>query len=258
LKGKRWTFVQCEDCGQAFHRDVLSPEWNEIRFTRWMTHEAIRTCLRDETTPAGLFRKAVQSTHHVLRLQKLTISPRKGAPVRLLDFGCGYGEFLELCRQYGYEAVGIDRAKERRKHARVGGIFASLDELLVEVGRRKFHVITLFETLEHLDDPRSTLEELTRHLVSGGILILETPDCTGVTDITTTDESWRIQPLDHINAFTPATLRSIAERCGYSPIRRPEVHVSESPFRAAKTEVKRLLGMVGLLKPTTQQYFRKN
>ena len=26
LRGKRWTFVECEQCTQKFHRDVLSPE----------------------------------------------------------------------------------------------------------------------------------------------------------------------------------------------------------------------------------------
>jgi hypothetical protein len=106
-------------------------------------------------------------------------------------------------------------------------------------------------------DPRSTLEELGDLVMQGGFLILETPDCTGVTDIRTPDESWRIQPLDHINGFTPATLRSLAARCGYAPVSRPCGHVTPGWKSVAKAEIKGLLRRIGLSRPTTQQYFRK-
>jgi SAM-dependent methyltransferase len=258
LKGKSWRFVQCEDCDQKFHRDVLSPEWNEIRFSRWMTHEAIQACLRHEMTPMGLYRKAVQNTQHVLRLERLTRGLRKDKTLRVLDFGCGYGEFLAMCSQYGYEAIGVDRSTGKRVNARHADVFSEVDELIAKIGTNKFHVITLFETLEHLEDPRSILDELTTLIMPGGILVMETPDCTGVTDITNADESWRIQPLDHINGFTPATLRSLARRCGYHAIHRPEAHVTAGLRRVVRTEAKRLLGALGRLRPTTQQYFRKD
>jgi SAM-dependent methyltransferase len=237
---------------------VLSPEWNEIRFSRWMTHEAIQACIQHEMTPMGRYRKAVQNTQHVLRLEQLTIGLRKSGALRVLDFGCGYGEFLAMCSQYGYEAVGVDRSTAKRVNSSHATIFSELDELTAEMGTKKFHAITLFETLEHLDDPRSVLDELTKLIEPGGILVLETPDCTGVTDITNADESWRIQPLDHINGFTPATLCSLAQRCGYRPIRKPGAHVTTGLRRMVKTEARRLLAALRLLRPTTQQYFAKD
>jgi SAM-dependent methyltransferase len=257
LEGKRWTLVECDACSQKFHRDVLSPEWNEIRFSRWMTHEAIQACLRREMTPAGSFRRAVQNTQHVLRLERMTRGLRKDNALRILDFGCGYGEFLAMCSQYGCEAVGVDRAHDKRRNARHPVIFPTIGDLIGALGPGRFHVVTLFETLEHLDDPRSTLEELGTLVAPGGILVLETPDCTGVDDITTAEESWRIQPLDHINAFTPATLRSLAGRCGFAPIGKPGAHVTASWVGVAKAEVKSVLRRFGFVKPTTQQYFRK-
>jgi SAM-dependent methyltransferase len=256
LEGKRWTFVECRDCSQKYHRDVLSPEWNEIRFSRWMTHDAIQTCLKNELTPRGLYRKGVQNAQHVLRLERLTRTLRKSEALRVLDFGCGYGEFLAMCSQYGCEAIGVDRSIDKRHHARHTPIFSTIEDLMA-TGPARFHAITLFETLEHLDDPRSTLEELDTLMMPGGVLVLETPDCTNVDDITNADESWRIQPLDHINGFTPATLRSIAERCGYVPIPKPCGHVTSAWVEVAKAEAKRLLARSGLMKPTTQQYFRK-
>src|SRR4249919_2771032 len=42
LASERWSFVDCMSCRQRFHRNILSPEWNEIRFSRWMSEESIR------------------------------------------------------------------------------------------------------------------------------------------------------------------------------------------------------------------------
>jgi hypothetical protein len=83
---------------------------------------------------------------------------------------------------------------------------------------------------------------------------LETPDCTGVTGIISRREYDLIHPLEHINGFTPRTLRSIAERLGFESITKPLCHVTASPVKAAKTEARRLLQRI--MPATTQQYFR--
>ncbi len=86
-------------------------------------------------------------------------------------------------------------------------------------------------------------------------MVLETPDCSGVKGIGTYEDYSKIHPLDHINGFTPKTLRGFAERLGFESIAKPVSHVTCDPFRVAKTEMKRVIG--GVLSPTTDQYFRK-
>lgn len=254
LRGKRWSFVQCRDCQQAFHKYILAPEWNERRFSHWMTQEAMAAFEKPFRTSERLFYKAAQHTKHVLQLELLTRDLRGGKPVRLLDFGCGYGDFLAICDLYGFDAYGIDRSSARRENRRFTKILPEIEDL-GNAGMSAFHVITLFEVLEHLDDPRPLLEMLKEHLVEGGILVLETPDCSGVSDIVSRDDYLKIDPLDHINAFTPATMRSFAGRLGFVPIKKPVSHVTCEPLRVAKTEMKRLIG--GLMRTSTQQYFRK-
>lgn len=39
--------------------------------------------------------------------------------MKLLDFGCGYGDFVEMCNLYGFKAVGVDRAEGKRSSSRV-------------------------------------------------------------------------------------------------------------------------------------------
>jgi hypothetical protein len=86
-------------------------------------------------------------------------------------------------------------------------------------------------------------------------LILETPDASGVRDIKSFHDYQMIHPLDHINGFTPSTLRSFAERLGYQSITPPVSHVTAEIGRLLKTEAKRVLKFA--LAPRTQQYFRK-
>jgi 2-polyprenyl-3-methyl-5-hydroxy-6-metoxy-1,4-benzoquinol methylase len=114
--------------------------------------------------------------------------------------------------------------------------------------------VTLFEGLEHLDEPAQVLEQLAALLVRGGILVLETPDCRGVTAIRTRRDYLKVHPLEHINAFTHRTLKSIAERRGFACIGRGAAHVHTDRVRVLRTEAKHLLRRDGR---STELYFRK-
>jgi SAM-dependent methyltransferase len=250
LRGARWEYVGCVSCGLAFHRRILSPKWNAIRFERWMTAEAIAEFERLHTTAQSRFERGTHFTKHALQIEAATRRLRGTDPVRVLDFGCGNGQFIQQCAIYGFHAAGVDRSTARQGK-NLTPIYADLSAL----HGQKFHAITLFEVLEHLDDPRSSLESLASHLVPGGVLVIETPDCTGVAGIRNAHEHLMINPLDHINGFTPGTMRSFASRLGFEPIYSPTSHVTSDAKRAIKTEMKRLLRFAA--RPRTQQYFRK-
>jgi 2-polyprenyl-3-methyl-5-hydroxy-6-metoxy-1,4-benzoquinol methylase len=252
LKGKPWSFVACQECDCAFHRYILAPEWNERRFSRWMSQEAIEAFEKEFRTPAHEFAVATDYTAHVLRIERLTRELRGAGPTRVLDFGCGYGGFLAMCSLYGFEAYGVDRSSAKRDNNRYSKVFAEIEEV---EGLPPFHALTLFEVAEHLDDPHPLVERLARLLPTGGILVLETPDCTGVRDIQTLTDYRKIHPLEHINGFTPETLTRFAARLGFEPVAKPTVYVTSDLERMAKTAAKGLLRP--LATPTTQQYFRK-
>lgn len=251
LQDARWSFVRCNACTQLFHRYVLDAEWNEIRFSRWMSAEAIASFEEriGADTPAARFEHERHWVRHVLQIENATRSIRDGA-IKLLDFGCGYGVFVGTCNQFGFEAVGVDRSAARAQGAS-GLIHASLAEV---ADRAPFHAITLFEVLEHLDQPADVLSTLGKLLVPGGILVLETPDCAGVTGIVSRDDYLKIHPLDHINAFTNGTLNSIARRSGFTPCRVAPAYVTSDLVSVAKLAARSMLRKD---RASTQLYFRK-
>jgi SAM-dependent methyltransferase len=241
LQDAEWVFVRCADCRQKFHARVLSPEWEQRRFARWMSAEAIEEFERRLPDPTR--RKLDKGRHyagHILRIDALTRPIRRaGEPVRFLDFGCGWGECLAMAQLFGFDVRGVDRSTARRQGCRVP-VAASLAELAEPPA--SFHAVALFETLEHLGDPAGVLRELAPYLMRGGVLILETPDCAGITGIRSEHDYRMIGPMDHINAFTTETLRSIAERAaGVCRIPRRATYVTADAGRVLRTAVKRVL-----------------
>lgn len=256
LGHQQWVLTRCSECATAFHRFILAPDWMNRCYSSWVTQDAMEAFLAGTRTPANLFNRGKNRVAHVLRIDSLTRGIRGGGAVRVLDFGCGWGEFLSVCAQFGFQSYGVDFSPDRRAHGLVS-IFPSLEDLQTRLASdgKGLHAITLFEVLEHVADPLKTLQELDGLLESGGVLVLETPDCSGVVDIRSENDYRAIHPLGHINAFTPETLRRIAEKAGYRPVRRGVVQVAAEFRSVLKTEAKRVLQRIA--KPTTQQYFVK-
>jgi 2-polyprenyl-3-methyl-5-hydroxy-6-metoxy-1,4-benzoquinol methylase len=252
LAGAKWTLVRCRSCSLKFHRSVLSPEWNERRFSRWMSAEAIKAFELAERS-ISTFDRAASFAEHVVRIESmLRDSHPAGERRKILDFGCGNGEFLGLCAAFGMDAHGVDRSTARRGNASHVTVHAELEDA---ARHGPFDTITLFEVLEHVDDPAAVLKALRELLNTNGLLVLETPNCLGVDGIATVADYRAIHPLEHINAFEPATLRAFAERVGFRCVERKSVFVTASP----KAALRRLIrsGLKPLLRAETRLYFRK-
>ncbi|MGC8842054.1 MAG: class I SAM-dependent methyltransferase [Candidatus Sumerlaeaceae bacterium] len=99
------------------------------------------------------------------------------APV--LDLGCGRGEFLELLREHGIPASGVDRDPDMVRHCRAKGLAVeegTLIDYLSHVPDESLGGIFMGQVVEHLD--QATVLELPpllwRKLVPGGAVVIET------------------------------------------------------------------------------------
>lgn len=252
LKGNQWSFVECEDCGQTFHRNILSPKWSERKLSKWITQEAIEEFEARIKTPESEFNTAHANTTHVLQLEKLTRNIRGYNPIRVLDYGCANSKFLSMCAMFGFETYGINRANTKLKKRNDDNIYSTIKEI---APLAPFHVITLFQTLGHLDKPFETMLELSELLVKGGLLILEVPNCKGVSGINTIIDYRKIDPLENINAFTPESLNAFAVRLGYKRVQLPMTCIASGKVKVIRKVAKKLLRPV--LKDYTKMYFQK-
>jgi 2-polyprenyl-3-methyl-5-hydroxy-6-metoxy-1,4-benzoquinol methylase len=239
----------------AFHQRILAPEWVNALYSEWIDDsqiDAFRAQNVDGNQVQARFEDARQMVKHVLRLQKL-VGENAAARLRLLDYGCGDGKFLQFAALFGFEAYGIDFSATRVRRAGQAGltIVGGLEEFDA-AAPGKLHAVTLFQVLEHLVEPVQMLRQLADRLVEGGVLVVEVPDCRGITRPTNFEQFHAVHPLEHINAFTPLTLKQMCERLGFVSIPRHAAHVTTSVIDLLKTEISRVV------QPSrTAQYFRK-
>jgi len=257
LKDCEWELVQCHRCDQIFHKHLLTPEWDELRVSRWMTKEAIDRFEEERgiRTPTAAFDRARSEVDHVLRLEKMTRQMRNGAALRLLDFGCGWGHFVAIAGLFGFEAHGIDRHNARRDASRgIGTVFENLEEYRANVSQ-PVHAATLFQVLEHLPAPAEILRALHELIAPNGLLVVEVPDASGFRQLRNPQDLDICDGIDHVNAFTPTSLTAIVERAGFVRSRPVTAHVTADFSRVAKREMRRLVAR--FQGPTTHGIFRR-
>ena len=162
---------------------------------------------------------------------------------RLLELGCAYGLFLKEAEPH-FDVAGIEIADDAAQYARASGLnvlSGSADEGNFEkIGM--VDVIVLFDVIEHLVDPRGTLELCARNLRPGGIIVLTTGDFDSyLARIAGTH--WRLMtPPQHLWYFTQASMSRMATSIGLS------LEFSDHPWKIVPLslilfQLRRMLGL---------------
>ena len=127
---------------------------------------------------------------------------------RLLDIGAGNGAFVNVAREYGLDAWGLERNLNLCNGYVLPG---TLIEQRYEA--QEFDNITIHDVLERLIDPVAELKEIHRILSVQGVLIIEVPDYFDPSGI----HHWR--PTEHLWLFDREQIRMIVEHQGFSIIK---------------------------------------
>ena len=100
-----------------------------------------------------------------MRLEKFVLAHLPPAPSRVLEVGCGSGEFARALDAAGHEVVAID------PEAPDGEIFrrTSLAEF---VDRDPFHAVVASRSLHHIADLSAALDKIAALLCGGGVIVV--------------------------------------------------------------------------------------
>ena len=95
----------------------------------------------------------------------------------VLELGCAHGSFVALMHHTGYHASGIEMSPWVVSFGRdTFGVPISIGPIeKLQISPRSLDVIVLFDVLEHLPDPMSTLGHCIKLLKQDGILLVQTP-----------------------------------------------------------------------------------
>lgn len=149
----------------------------------------------------------------------------KDKTCRILELGCGMGQFYYFCKQNGYKNYfGIDASKENIKyikdnldmHAKVKvmDIFSFMSKAEM---KERYDVIILNDVIEHLTKPEifDVLDGVMKILVYGGVFLIKTPNMANPYVST----AGRYIGIDHEIGFTEISMREVLTATGYRDIR---------------------------------------
>jgi 2-polyprenyl-3-methyl-5-hydroxy-6-metoxy-1,4-benzoquinol methylase len=135
----------------------------------------------------------------------------------LVDIGAGFGTFCEVIKeQGGFERViAIEPNPDVARQIRSRGIEVIQKPVeQVAFDNDVVDVLTSFEVIEHLFDPRSFLRDCRNILRPGGLLIVTCPNVKGF-DVQILGPSSTVFDAEHLNYFHPASLSHLAASCGF-------------------------------------------
>jgi len=143
---------------------------------------------------------------------------------RVLDLGCGAGQFSATLAQAGAQTVGVDVAAEalRRAAQRVRGLDLRLwrDGEPLPLDDSSVDTVWAGEVIEHVVDVAPWLSEVRRVLRPHGTLLLTTPHHGPLTMLQLGLSARRFaehfEPRsDHVRFFSPRTLRALLLDLGF-------------------------------------------
>lgn len=135
----------------------------------------------------------------------------------LLEVGCGWGHFLQLCRPHYHSVEGVELSREQAAHARERfDLDVTSTDVLRQKLPRKYNLIVAWEVLEHLSYPAQFLRWAHDHLLPGGQLILSTPNYNSLYRRLLGSRWFYAIPSQHLTYYTPEALKAQLKQAGFA------------------------------------------
>lgn len=202
--------LRCRACGQLLSQCTTAHYWQSMQ-----EFDDPQGTLPVAGSEQRRFRRSKSFLDQIAKL--LGQPPEQ---IRLLDVGCSSGAFLNAAVKLGFRTEGVEPAPKAAATAQAAGLNVR-QGLLQEAGYAdgQFDAITLFEVIEHLQQPLELLQECQRILRPGGILLIGTGNAASWS-MAAMGARWEYLHIarhgGHVSFFNPGSIASLAQRSGFS------------------------------------------
>jgi len=203
--GHHLRIVKCRHCGHVY----TNPRWEGAELLD--DYAAVE----DETYVLERAGRRRTFAHHLRALEKFT---GPGACRPLLDVGAYIGIFVEVARFREWQAMGVEPSNWASGIAQEQGLPVLQGTLdMAELSERRFDVITMWDVIEHLDDPTAELVKSYALLAPGGLIIVHTMDINSLT-ARLMGRRWPWLMDMHVQYFNRNTLKKMLEGAGFEVV----------------------------------------
>lgn len=228
LTGETFSVCRCRSCGLA----VTDPMPGEGVIARYY--------------PAR-YRTERQKFTAGLRVKRRA-SAAGGPGGRLLDLGCGSGEFAVEMRRRGWETAVTEINPHVLDELRAHGIEAkSADDATRDGFAEPFDVITCWHVLEHVEHPLALARWVRSQLKPGGVFQVAVPNVGSWQAATFGPDWFHLDVPRHRYHFTPPTLTRLLQEGGFDVVATSTFALEYDVFGVLQSALNRVCGAPNVL-----------
>jgi len=253
FSGAYYTVAHCDGCDLLFQVNVPTGDLLDYIYNHMIDPTVLHDVERERITLDSVD-KIIGEMTTLFRM-----AGKAPADITMLDYGMGYGRYARIARGMGATVYATEIGEEKRQIALSLGV-KTIDDAAIDT--MQFDIVHTEQVLEHLIQPGRDFARLARAsrilfkaavpargaaremLARSGLPAISPyyRAIQGDKPEPTDDAVVSVQPLEHLNAYSPATMEWLASRNGLELISRVRmgtvgVDVS-SPKRFARSAAK--------------------
>jgi 2-polyprenyl-3-methyl-5-hydroxy-6-metoxy-1,4-benzoquinol methylase len=205
--------VQCRRCGLTYVNPRLPAERLHQMYQEeyWSSDRAKEFGYSGYLAEEPLYRRTYRRRMPIIRRYK----PQPGA---VLDVGCAAGFFLAVAAEEGWRPTGVELSAPMAEYAATRMRLTDVrrgDLLSLDLPAQAFDVVTLWDVLEHLEDPPAHLRAARRLLKPDGVLVIETQNVASAFARLLGRKWQHYKHAEHLYHFDPRTLERLLSEAGF-------------------------------------------
>ena len=209
ISKEEFRIVKCNDCGLK----ITSPRPADEDLGRYYESEDY---VSHSDTSKGIINKVYQQVKNITLKQKEKLITSFGTKKKLLDLGCGTGDFLVYCKEKGWQVSGLEPDPNARKRAQEKGLENVQDSSALFSLNERFGVITMWHVMEHVSDLNGYMQKLNELLDENGRLIIAVPNPDSY-DAQKYRSHWAAYDVPrHLFHFSKNNIRDLANKHGFT------------------------------------------
>ncbi len=189
-------YVKCVNCQMVY----LNPVFTDEALVKYYTNNKVEqgVVVADDI----LFYEKLYS-------KGLASAQKKTEVGSILDIGCSTGLFLDLAKEKGWSAYGLELNKIEFSIAKEKGhnVFNTLLE--DACFNEKFNVISLWDVFEHIKDGDRTLKLIKELLTDDGVILLQIPSSDSLAARVMQEKCNMFDGLEHVNLYGVDSLKAL-------------------------------------------------
>jgi 2-polyprenyl-3-methyl-5-hydroxy-6-metoxy-1,4-benzoquinol methylase len=209
ISKEEFVIKQCVSCGFK----ITSPRPSDNDLPSYYESEDY---ISHSDTKKGIINFLYQKVKTITLKQKEKLISGFNTSKKLLDIGCGTGDFLQYSFDLGWDVTGLEPDKGARNLALSklpGKVFPI--ENLFKLPRHNFGIITMWHVLEHVSELNKYLTQLYELLEKNGRLIIALPNPDSA-DAKHYKEFWAAYDVPrHLYHFSKKNITALALKHGF-------------------------------------------